>query len=151
MLVAALAIAPFAAAGQAQAAVRPMTSGCGSALTTEYVYFPDISATTPVASLKLMSGGCAYLWMWSWFTASHSGWDVGLTTCPIRDQGLDVYPVTNASGATSYGCAKPYVWTNTSQVEFYGPAANYGCDYAAVQLIYNRDNILSATDSYCTT
>ena len=149
----AMALTPTVAAAQAHAATRPMSSGsCGGVITTRYIYFPDVSTSTPVASLKLLSGDCAYLFMWSWFTASHSGWTVGLTTCPGGDPGaFPVYPVTNGGGAVADGCARPYVWTNTSQQEFYGPAAFFGCDYASLQLIYNRDNVSATTDAYCST
>jgi hypothetical protein len=148
-----LALVPTVAAAQAHAAARPMTSGsCGGVITTEYFYFPDVSTTTPVASLKLLSGDCAYLFMWSWFTAGHSGWTVGLTTCPGGDSGAyPVYPVTNGGGAVAHGCASPYVWTNTSRPEFYGPAAFFGCDYASLQLIYNSDNIDLRTSAHCST
>lgn len=151
VLVLALTVGPFALAGQAQAAARPMSTGCGSVVESEPVFFDDISTTEPVASFKLMSGGCAYLWMWSWFTASHSGWDVGLTTCPgdYPSGGYIVYPVTNGNGEIFDGCASPYVWMNSRQQEFYGPAAAYGCEFATIQLIYNHDDFVDATDSWC--
>lgn len=148
-LVGALTVAPFALAAQAQAAERPATTGCGSVVTTQYIYFSGISSE-PVASLKLMSGGCAYLWMWSWFTASHSGWTVGLTTCPSSiSGGYQVYPVSNGSVAVGEGCASPYVWRNTVQQEFYGPAGGYNCEYAAAELIYNSYDAIAATQPYC--
>jgi hypothetical protein len=135
----ALAITPLAVAEQAQA--TPMAS-CGSEVANTPIYFSGYSQ--PVASLKLTSNGCSYLWMWSWFTASHSGWNVGLTTCPstLRPPGYPVYPISNGNGAVSEGCARPYVWTNTSQQEFYGPAAGVlsTCEHATLQIQYNSVN-----------
>ncbi|EWM18875.1 hypothetical protein [Kutzneria sp. 744] len=136
----ALTIAPLAVAGQAQAAARPMAS-CGSEVANTPIYFSGYSQQ--VASLKLTSGGCSYLWMWSWFTASHSGWTVGLTTCPsrLRPPGYPVYPISDGNGAVAEGCARPYVWTNTSQQEFYGPAAGVlsTCEHATLQIFYNSE------------
>jgi len=114
------------------------------------IWFNNYSETNPVATIKLLTDGYgdyqSYLWVWSWFRQSHSGWNIYLMNCTTQ-QPNGVLVSTSASG-TLPNCYQLHTWRNSSAQEFYGPTSS-GCASAYAEMQYDGDDQANSTTEWC--